>query len=50
MKQLKKEELKNINGGAAFPVGKWTILFGVATFIIGVINGYQRPLMCTSSK
>ena len=50
MKQLKKEDLKEINGGAAVPVGKWAILFGIATFVIGVINGYQRPLMCTSSK
>jgi len=50
MKNLNKEELKNINGGAVVPVGKWTIVFGIATFLIGVVNGLQRPLMCTSSK
>lgn len=45
MIKLKNEELENINGGA--------IHFGIAlgisagiTFLIGLIDGYVRPLAC----
>lgn len=43
--KLEKEELKNIKGGAFH----LTLGFGIAagiTFIIGVIDGYIRPLAC----
>lgn len=47
MNKLKEEELNNINGGGAL---KWVIIGGVITFVIGLINGIQRPLTCSSSK
>ena len=37
---LTNEELSSINGGAIKLTGaKWIILGGVATFIIGFVNG-----------
>lgn len=44
MKQLTQEELKEVKGG-------WSIagIFGLGTlftFIIGVVDGYLRPLNC----
>ena len=48
---LTNEELSNINGGAIkLAISKWIIVGGIATFIIGAINGYLRPLTCKSSK
>lgn len=47
MNKLKEEELEKINGGGAL---KWFIIGGVVTFVIGLINGIQRPLSCSSSK
>lgn len=44
MKQLTNEELKQIHGGWSL-----TSIFGLGalvTFIIGVIDGYIRPLNC----
>ena len=47
--QLTNEDLSNINGGAIkIVVTKWLIGGGIATFIIGVINGYLRPLACSA--
>lgn len=47
--QLTNEDLSNINGGAIkIAVTKWLIGGGIATFIIGVINGYLRPLACSA--
>ena len=47
--QLTNEDLSNINGGAIkIGVTKWLIGGGIATFIIGVINGYLRPLACSA--
>ena len=45
MKELKKEELKEINGGG-FSWGLASLIAAGATFIIGVIDGYVRPLAC----
>lgn len=45
MKELKETELKEINGGAV----KFGIVAAIAagiTFIIGIIDGYKRPLAC----
>ena len=41
---LSKEELKQINGG--FSIGFGLFIGGAVTFIIGVIDGYVRPLAC----
>lgn len=44
MKELNKEDLKNINGGFSF--GSIVGIGAIITFIIGVIDGYVRPLAC----
>ena len=49
--KLKKEELQDIKGGARrASSGIYYFVGGLVTVIIGLINGYQRPLMCSSSK
>lgn len=51
MKQLNNEDLQQVNGGGIIlAVNKWAITGAIATFIIGFINGYQRPLTCSSTK
>jgi hypothetical protein len=45
IKELKKEELKDLNGGGLSLLGVAGIISG-AVFIIGVIDGYVRPLKC----
>ena len=45
MEILKKEELKNINGGGItfkFIMG----LITAGTFIVGLVDGFIRPLKC----
>lgn len=45
MKQLKEEELKNIEGGG---IGV-ALIFGIialGTLIVGIVDGYVRPLKC----
>ncbi len=43
MKEIKNEELKQINGGG-WKIG---LIFGAGlVFIIGVIDGFIRPLKC----
>ena len=45
MKILNEEELKNIyGGGALFKIAMGLITAGA--FVIGVIDGYLRPLKC----
>jgi len=44
MKELSSNELNNISGGNGFAIGLG-IIAGI-TFIIGVIDGYVRPLRC----
>lgn len=44
---MNNQELTEIKGGAI----KWAIVSGVAavvTFIIGVVDGYFRPLKCNN--
>lgn len=51
MKNLSKEELQTIEGGAlknVITIG--VIVGGIITFTIGVINGILRPLGCSSTK
>lgn len=48
---LTNNELSKINGGAIkLAASKWIIIGGVATFIIGFVNGLLRPLTCKASK
>lgn len=44
MKYLNDIELKNINGGINF--GLLSILGGIVTFVIGILDGITRPLKC----
>ena len=43
MNKISKNELMNINGGG---LGLGLLIGGLVTFIIGVIDGYIRPLKC----
>lgn len=43
--EITKEELKQINGGA-FHLGIGLGIAAGITFLIGVIDGYVRPLAC----
>ena len=43
MIELNSRELKEINGGG---VGVWLLIGGGIVFLIGVIDGYVRPLTC----
>ena len=48
---LTNQELSNTNGGVLkIAASKWIIVGGIATFIIGMFNGYLRPLTCKSEK
>ncbi len=45
MKNIEKEELKNITGGGLSVMG----FFGIGsliTFLAGVVDGFARPLKC----
>jgi len=42
---LSEYELKNINGGA-FKFGIGALIGAGISFIIGLIDGYMRPLSC----
>lgn len=44
MKEINKEELKKINGGFNWGIAA-AVVAGV-TFIIGIFDGYTRPLAC----
>lgn len=45
MNQVKEQELKNIYGGG-FNFGLAALIGAGISFIIGVIDGYIRPLAC----
>ena len=45
MEKIKKQELKNIYGGG-FNLGIAAIIVAGITFIIGLLDGYVRPLAC----
>ena len=42
---LSQEELYNTQGGG-LKIGFFAILGGVITFVVGLIDGYIRPLSC----
>lgn len=43
--ELSREELREINGGGILKY-KFFIFGGIITFIVGIIDGYTRPLRC----
>lgn len=43
--KLKSEELKNTIGGG-WSIGASLLVGGIITFIIGLVDGYVRPLAC----
>ncbi len=45
MIKLENEQLKKINGGG---VGAWFLIGGIIVFLIGVADGYVRPLACNN--
>lgn len=45
MTEMKKEELLETNGGGITLAGGLLIVAG-AIFVIGVVDGYIRPLKC----
>lgn len=44
MKELSNTELNEVHGGGGISLG--LAIFAGVTFIIGVIDGYVRPLKC----
>lgn len=47
MEKLTNEELNSINGGAIkLSMGKYLVVGGIISFIIGAINGLVGPSMC----
>lgn len=47
MKKLTREEMHQVNGGAI----KWGVIAGVgalASFIIGIIDGWTNPKKCNN--
>lgn len=45
MNKLKKEEMLKINGGG-FSFGFWALIGSGIVFIVGLIDGFVRPLKC----
>lgn len=45
MKCLNKQEMLNIKGGTV-NFGLWGLIGGGIVFLIGLIDGYVRPLKC----
>jgi len=48
MENITNEELQSINGGVLkIAASKFLVAAGAAvSFLIGLVNGYQRPLSC----
>lgn len=44
MEKITNNELKTIKGGAG--IGAYIAIGGLIVFIIGIIDGYVRPLKC----
>lgn len=42
---ISNQELKRIKGGG-FSIGVGFIIGGIVTFLIGLFDGYVRPLAC----
>ena len=50
MRELKNEELLNIEGGAIKYGGIGALIGAGIVFIIGFVNGIYRPYTCSTSK
>lgn len=51
MINLTDKELLKIEGGVLkLALGKICVFGGIITFVIGAINGYLRPIACSSEK
>lgn len=46
---LTKEELNETTGGGKLSFGIAFAIGGVLTFLLGVVNGWQRPYPCNYS-
>lgn len=47
MKTLNEKELNNISGGISL-TGKFLIFGGILSFLIGIFDGFTRPLKCNN--
>lgn len=45
MKEMNQNELKQINGGG-INFGIWAAIGAGITFLIGLVDGYIRPMAC----
>ncbi len=43
--ELTNKELNNVVGGISI-AGKFMIIGGIISFIIGIIDGFTRPIKC----
>ena len=51
MNNLSNQELININGGGIkLSVGAFLGVSAIVSFIIGAVNGFLRPLTCSSKE
>ena len=46
MKQIQTKKLNKIQGGGGISLGVGLVIVAGAIFIIGVIDGFFRPLKC----
>ncbi len=46
MKQIETEKLNQIQGGGGISLGVGLLIVAGAVFVIGVIDGFFRPLKC----
>ena len=47
MEKLEEKELKNIKGGSV-PVGTILAIGAGIVFLVGIVDGFVRPLKCNS--
>lgn len=47
MKELKKEEMLNVDGGASALLVT-TIVGAVITFVVSILHGYSNPKKCNN--
>lgn len=51
MTNLTQKELLSIKGGVLkLAVGKICLVGGLISFMIGAVNGFLRPIACSSEK
>lgn len=48
---LTEKELNEVSGGSIkLSAGGFLVAGGIISFVIGLVNGYLRPLTCSSAK